>query len=218
MISRNSAFVYKGKPINAQSVANELGVQYVVEGSVRRAGSRVRITAQLIDAETDRHLWGRALRPGTRRHLRHPRRGDVSLRPIVHISNQRYSSQKMRRQMFKPHYFAALFWAAAGGLLLGRRQPRGATAVIRALMPPAIQAPTVVQFNASSVPVLQISLSSDTLDEQIYRLRQQLAPIPGITLPTPAGGKYRQIMVDLDPSKLLAKGLTPLDVVNAVNT
>ena len=81
----------------------------------------------------------------------------------------------------------------------------------------------MVQFNASSVPVLQISLSSDTLSEQqlydygIYRIRQQLAPIPGITLPTPAGGKYRQIMVDLDPSKLLAKGLTPLDVVNAVN-
>src|SRR6202045_1725660 len=48
-------------------------------------------------------------------------------------------------------------------------------------------------------------------------MRQQLAPIPGITLPTPAGGKYRQIMVDLDPSKLVAKGLTPLDVVNAVN-
>src|SRR6202171_1992063 len=99
-----------------------------------------------------------------------------------------------------------------------------ATNAIRALMPPGIQAPIVVQFNASSVPVLQISLSSDTLNEQqlydygIYRIRQQLAPIPGITLPTPAGGKYRQIMVDLDPSKLLAKGLTPLDVVNAVNT
>ena len=98
-----------------------------------------------------------------------------------------------------------------------------ATNAIRALMPPGIQAPLVVQFNASSVPVLQISLSSDTLSEQelydygIYRIRQQLAPIPGITLPTPAGGKYRQIMVDLDPAKLLAKGLTPLDVVNAVN-
>jgi multidrug efflux pump subunit AcrB len=97
------------------------------------------------------------------------------------------------------------------------------TNAIRALLPPGIQAPLVVQFNASSVPVLQISLSSDTLSEQqlydygIYRIRQQLAPIPGITLPTPAGGKYRQIMVDLDPSKLLAKGLTPLDVVNAVN-
>jgi multidrug efflux pump subunit AcrB len=98
-----------------------------------------------------------------------------------------------------------------------------ATNAIRALLPPGIQAPLVVQYNASSVPVLQISLSSDTLNEQelydygIYRIRQQLAPIPGITLPTPAGGKYRQIMVDLDPAKLLAKGSTPLDVVNAVN-
>ena len=98
-----------------------------------------------------------------------------------------------------------------------------ATNSIRALMPPGIQPPVVVQFNASSVPVLQISLTSDTLNEQqlydygIYRVRQQLAPIPGVTLPTPAGGKYRQIMVDIDPAKLVAKGLTPLDVVNAVN-
>lgn len=94
---------------------------------------------------------------------------------------------------------------------------------IRALMPPGIQPPIVVQYNASSVPVLQISLSSDALSEQqlydygIYKLRQMLAPIHGITLPTPAGGKYRQIMVDIDPAKLLAKGLTPLDIVNAVN-
>src|SRR3954469_5080456 len=98
-----------------------------------------------------------------------------------------------------------------------------ATNAIRALMPPGIQPPIVVQFNASSVPVLQLALNSDSLNEQqlydfgIYRVRQQLAPVPGVTLPTPAGGKYRQIMVDIDPSKLLAKGLTPLDVVNAVN-
>ncbi|HEY2613598.1 MAG TPA: efflux RND transporter permease subunit [Reyranella sp.] len=98
------------------------------------------------------------------------------------------------------------------------------TNAIRALMPPGIQPPIVVQFNASSVPVLQISLSSDSLSEQqlydygIYRMRQQLAPIPGVTLPTPSGGKYRQIMVDIDPTKLVAKGLTPLDVVNAINT
>jgi len=94
---------------------------------------------------------------------------------------------------------------------------------IRALMPPGIQPPIVVQYNASSVPVLQIGLSSETLNEQqlydygIYRLRQQLAPIHGVTFPTPAGGKYRQIMVDIDPLKLQARGLTPLDVVNAVN-
>src|SRR5258707_1599534 len=98
-----------------------------------------------------------------------------------------------------------------------------ATNSIRSLMPVGIQPPIVVQFNASSVPVLQVSLSSDSLTEAqlydygIYNLRQRLAPIHGVTLPTPAGGKYRQIMVDIDPSKLLAKGLTPLDVVNAVN-
>ena len=99
-----------------------------------------------------------------------------------------------------------------------------ATNSIRSLMPPGIQPPIVVQFNASSVPVLQLSLNSDSLNEQqlydfgIYRVRQQLAPVPGVTLPTPAGGKYRQIMVDIDPDKLLSRGLTPLDIVNAVNT
>jgi multidrug efflux pump subunit AcrB len=99
-----------------------------------------------------------------------------------------------------------------------------ATNAIRALMPPGIQPPIVVQFNASSVPVLQLSLNSDNLNEQqlydfgIYKVRQQLAPVPGVTLPTPAGGKYRQIMVDIDPDKLLSRGLTPLDIVNAVNT
>ena len=98
-----------------------------------------------------------------------------------------------------------------------------ATNSIRALMPPGIQPPVIVQFNASSVPVLQLSLNSDNLNEQqlydygIYRIRQQLAPVPGVTLPTPAGGKYRKIMVDIDPDKLLARGLTPLDIVNAVN-
>src|SRR6202023_1774185 len=98
-----------------------------------------------------------------------------------------------------------------------------ATNFVRALMPAGIQAPIVVAYNASSVPVLQLSLTSDRLNEQklydygLYNLRQQLAPVPGVTFPTPDGGKYRQIMVDIDPLKLQAKGLTPLDVVNAVN-
>lgn len=94
---------------------------------------------------------------------------------------------------------------------------------IRALMPDGIQPPIVVQYNASSVPVLQLSLTSDTLDQTqlynygLYTLRQQLAPVQGVTFPTPDGGKPRQIMVDIDPKKLLAKGLTPMDIVNAVN-
>ena len=57
VISRNSSFKYKGQPVNVQKFARELGVQYVLEGSVRKAGKRVRITVQLIDAETDTHVW-----------------------------------------------------------------------------------------------------------------------------------------------------------------
>ena len=106
-----------------------------------------------------------------------------------------------------------IFFQPDVNLDLAIAQIVSATNSIRVLMPPGIQAPVVVQYNASSVPVLQIGLSSDTLNEQqlydygIYRLRQQLAPIHGVTLPTPAGGKYRQIMVDIDPLKLQAKGL-----------
>jgi adenylate cyclase len=57
VISRNSAFTYKDKPVNAKQIGRELGVRYVLEGSVRRSGKQVRINAQLIDAETDAHLW-----------------------------------------------------------------------------------------------------------------------------------------------------------------
>jgi len=57
VISRNSSFTYKDKSVNLKDVAQELGVRYIVEGSVRKGGQRVRITAQLIDAEQDHHLW-----------------------------------------------------------------------------------------------------------------------------------------------------------------
>ena len=138
----------------------------------------------------------------------------ASVNGIKNIEAQSLAGLSVQKIFFQPDV----------NLDLAIAQIVSATNSVRSALPPGIQAPTVVQFNASSVPVLQISLSSDTLSEQqlydygIYRIRQQLAPIPGITLPTPAGGKYRQIMVDLDPSKLLAKGLTPLDVVNSVNT
>ena len=57
VISRNSTFLYKGKQVKIEEVARDLGVRYVLEGSVRRAGGRVRITAQLIDGRTGRHVW-----------------------------------------------------------------------------------------------------------------------------------------------------------------
>jgi adenylate cyclase len=57
VIARNSTFTYKGKPVKVQQVSEELGVRYVLEGSVRKAGDNIRITAQLIDALTGNHLW-----------------------------------------------------------------------------------------------------------------------------------------------------------------
>jgi adenylate cyclase len=57
VISRNTAFTYRNKPIDTKQIGRELGVRYVLEGSVRRSGNQIRISAQLIDAETDAHLW-----------------------------------------------------------------------------------------------------------------------------------------------------------------
>jgi adenylate cyclase len=57
VISRNTAFTYRKKPVDTKQIGRELGVRYVLEGSVRRSGDRVRVNAQLIDAETDAHLW-----------------------------------------------------------------------------------------------------------------------------------------------------------------
>jgi len=58
VISRNTAFTYQGKRVDTKRIGSELGVRYVLEGSVRRSSGRVRVTAQLIDAATDAHLWG----------------------------------------------------------------------------------------------------------------------------------------------------------------
>src|SRR5262249_40506740 len=57
VIARNSSFTYKGRAVDVKQVGRELGVRYVLEGSVRKAGSRVRITGQLIDTATGAHLW-----------------------------------------------------------------------------------------------------------------------------------------------------------------
>ena len=136
-----------------------------------------------------------------------------SVNDIKNIESQTLSGISVERIYFQPNVNVDLAIA----------QIVSASNSIRALMPSGIQPPVIVQYNASSVPVIQLSLSSDKLNEQqlydygIYQVRQQLAPIQGITLPTPYGGKYRQIMVDLDPDALRAHGLTPADVVTAVN-
>jgi multidrug efflux pump subunit AcrB len=91
------------------------------------------------------------------------------------------------------------------------------------MMPPGMQPPLIIQYSASDVPVLQLSLGSETLPEQslfdlaINNLRKSLVVIPGVQIPYPYGGKQRQIMVDLDPERLYAYGISPTDVSDAIN-
>jgi adenylate cyclase len=125
VISRNSAFVYKGKQVNPQKVAKELGVQYVVEGSVRKAGSRVRITVQLIDAETDAHLWAE----------RYDREladifaiQDEVTSSIVSILPGRVAAAAQDRVQRKPPESLAAYECVLTGKLLHHRSDRSANA------------------------------------------------------------------------------------------
>ena len=66
VISRNSALTYRDKPIDAKQIGRELGVRYVLEGSVQRSGNQLRVNAQLVDAQTDAHLWAERFEGDTR--------------------------------------------------------------------------------------------------------------------------------------------------------
>src|SRR5579862_2269059 len=89
--------------------------------------------------------------------------------------------------------------------------------------PPGITPPLVISYDASSVPILQLGLSGSGMSEQQLNdlgtnfIRPQLATVPGAALPLQYGGKVRQVMVDIDSHELMAKRLSPMDVVNAVN-
>src|SRR6202000_2456723 len=88
--------------------------------------------------------------------------------------------------------------------------------------PPGTTPPFVLSYNASSVPILQLALSSETIPEQeIFDLgnnilRTQLATVARASIPFPYGGKQREVQVDLDPRQLRARGLAASDVVNAI--
>src|SRR5213082_1693991 len=90
-------------------------------------------------------------------------------------------------------------------------------------LPPGTTPPLVIIYSASTVPVIQLGLTSDTLSEQQlfdfgnYFIRTQLATVPGAATPFPYGGKQRVISVDINPTSLQAKGLSAVDIVNAVS-
>ncbi len=91
-------------------------------------------------------------------------------------------------------------------------------------LPTGMTPPSILRYNASSVPILQMSISSDTMSEQsLYDygynfIRTQMATVQGASFPLPYGGRPRQIMVDIDLKSLYAQGLSANDVVNAINS
>jgi multidrug efflux pump subunit AcrB len=132
---------------------------------------------------------------------------------IEHMESQSYAGVCVLRIFFQPG--ARIELAQAQVVASGN-------SIIRA-MPPGMFPPFVLKYDASSVPVLQIGLGSKTLSEQeVFDLgqnfiRTQLATIQGASVPLPYGGKFRQVMVDLDPDSMYAKGVSATDVSNALN-
>jgi multidrug efflux pump subunit AcrB len=132
---------------------------------------------------------------------------------IEHIESSSYNGVAVIRIFFQPNVKIDLAIAQVVAVC----QP------IQRILPPGIFPPGVIKFDASSVPILQLSLSSKSLSEQqLFDLganfiRTQLATIQGATIPPPYGGKQRQIMVDIDPNAMYARGLSATDISNALN-
>ena len=116
-----------------------------------------------------------------------------------------------------------IFLQPGASLETANAQVTAVSQTILRFMPPGVQPPLILTYNASSVPILQLGLSSRTLSEQqlndlgLNFIRTQLITVPGASVPFPYGGKQRQVMVDLDSRLLQSKGLSPADVVNAIN-
>ncbi|MGP0060469.1 MAG: efflux RND transporter permease subunit [Beijerinckiaceae bacterium] len=139
------------------------------------------------------------------------------------LSNNVNDIRRMESTTFQGQTIEKIYFAQSVSVDLAIAQVVSSMNAIRALMPPGVQPPIILRFSASSVPVIQLALSSQTqsqsqiFDYALLRVRQTLAQVPGSTIPTPYGGAPRQIMVDLDLHALQAYGLTPLDVTNAMN-
>ncbi len=137
----------------------------------------------------------------------------TSVNDIQHIESQSMPGVSVIKVFFQP-----------GAKVEGAVAQLTATSqTILKLLPPGITPPLIIQFNASSVPIIQLGLSSKTLTEQqIYDLAQnfvrvQLSTVQGAATPSPYGGKPRQIMIDLNQQALQEKGLTAYDVSAAIN-
>src|SRR5271169_2393006 len=132
---------------------------------------------------------------------------------ISHIESQSLNGIAVVKVFFQPN--ADITKAIAQVTAISQTQLRQ--------LPPGTTPPLVITYSASSVPIIQLALSGQKLSEQqlfdygVNFIRTRLITIPGCAIPYPYGGKQRQVQVDLDTNALQSKGLSPLDVVNAIS-
>src|SRR6185437_6293821 len=137
----------------------------------------------------------------------------TTVNDIEHVETQAMDGRAITKVFFHPS--ANLQTALAQTVAISQTAVRS--------LPPGTQPPLIIVYSASSVPIVQVGVSSNSLSEQqlfdltLNFVRPQLTVIPGAAIPFPYGGKQRVIAVDLNTAALQSKGLTPVDVVNAVN-
>jgi multidrug efflux pump subunit AcrB len=155
----------------------------------------------------------RAEEMGTRIAARNERGLTTTVSDIEHIESTSLAGITVIKIFFQP--YANIQSAIAQVVAAEQTQVRQ--------LPPGITPPLVIKYSASSIPVIQLGISSPTLPEQnvndlaLNTIRTQLITIPGVAIPAPYGGKNRVISVDLDLQALQARGLSSSDVVNAIN-
>jgi CzcA family heavy metal efflux pump len=138
---------------------------------------------------------------------------EITVNDIEHVESQSVYGVGVVKIFFQPR--ANIQTALAQVTAMVQTITRG--------LPPGTTPPLVITYSASSTPIVQLGLSSKTLPEQQLFdlgnnfLRSQLATVPGAATPYPYGGKIRQVQVDLDIPRLQANGLSPADIVNAIN-
>ena len=137
----------------------------------------------------------------------------TTVNDIEHIESQSYSGVSVVRVYFQPNVQIDMALA----------QVTAISQTLLRIFPPGTTPPNILKYDASSVPILQLGCESKTLSEQaifdlgLNFIRTQLATVQGAAVPLPYGGKFRQIMVDLNPDQLYAKGISATDVANAVS-
>jgi multidrug efflux pump subunit AcrB len=148
-------------------------------------------------------------------------------RRVVIISERAYSSsvngiERIESRSLPGLGILRVYFHPGADLGAAIAQMSSVSSTILRITPPGMTPPNVIQFNASNVPVAQLTVSSKTLPEQqlfdygLNFIRIRLFTIPGLSTPAPFGGKARQINVDVDPQALAARGLSPADVVSAL--